>query len=406
MKFKVLYILFIVSALLYGSWQIAGPLTMRHLFAGIMGIWCIFESKDLFFDKYLRLYFVFVFFYALSSFLTGYTIEFLHDFVGYVVVAYIAYWATMILKRKYGSLHVLVYTVIAIGLIDSIVTTSQAFHLPIFDSLLARLRLTVDDEWFVSKQVREIDMMGVSIPGIFEGAVINGHFLVMSVLMSLSLQRYRVNIGGYIITAILFIGLFFCQQRAPFYLCIFLFGYIFYKTYVSGRDAPMKIVSWLVLVTIGVVSIVYLSPLLFSTGVRYSESISISEDARGIIYRNTIDWIIEHPLGNLYDLKQVKMPHNLFLNAFVYGGWIGGGLILIVLFGQLLLIAKILFKPTNPSNFFSIVLAVTYLGMTGNSMVHNISIVTGDAMTWIAWAAFYANVWSGDQTMKGWTKIL
>lgn len=391
MRYKIIYILFIVATLLYGAWHVLGPLSVRHIMTIIMGFICLIEYRRIYFDKYLGLYFIFVIFWGVSSFITGYPSEFFHDFVGYVVVAYVAYWATVLLKRKYNSLQVLFYVIIAIGLFDSAVTVSQAFHVPVFDSILARLHLTVDNEIYLSRLSREDDMMGFSIPGIFESSVYNGHFLIMSTLFSLSLQKYRFRPIGMIITAFLFIGLFFCQQRAPLFVSLLLFFFVVYKTYISGRNIWTKTATLIVLSIIFVVLFVEYIPTLSLMGTRYTDGFSVKDDPRSAIYRFTIEWISNHPFGNLYELIQIKHPHNFFLNAFVYAGWIGGLFIIYNLFLQLVVVTKTLVKPINTSSFSILVLAVTYLGLTGNSMFHNISIVTGDAMTWITWAAFFVN---------------
>lgn len=394
MRYKILYVLFIVTTLLYGAWHVMGPLSLRHIMTIIMGFICLLECRRFYFDKYLGLYFIFVVFWELSSFITGYPSEFFHDFVGYVVVTYVAYWATVLLKRKSNSLQVLFYAIIAIGLLDSAVTVSQAFNVPLFDSILSRLHLTVDNEMYLSRLSREDDLMGFSIPGIFESPVYNGHFLIMSTLFSLSLQKYRFRPIGMIITFLLFSGLFFCQQRAPFFLSLLLFLFVVYKTYISGRSI------WIKTVTITVLSIVFMvfigeySTVLSSMGTRYDDGFSVKDDPRSAIYSFAIEWISNHPFGNLYELIQIKHPHNFFLNAFVYAGWIGGLFIIFDLFIQLVLVIKTLVKTINTSTFSSLVLAATYLGLTGNSMFHNISIVSGDAMTWITWAAFFVSVHS------------
>lgn len=390
MKFKLLYAIFIIAILLYGSFRIADTsLTLRNLFALIMGFACWMKTKKLYMDKYLLLYFIFVFFFGISSIATGYVIDFLHELIGFVFVAYIAYWATIIIIRKYNSLSILVYVIIGIGVFDSLVTVSQVFYIPFFDSLLKSLYLGVSNDVFIEKQLIERDLMGISIPGIFDTAVRNGHFLILSTLLSLYVQKNGFKLLGYLITVVMLVGLFFCQQRAPFFISGVLLIYVFYKLYGSGKSGVKKIILTGIIVTVLWGGVTTFMPMLLSGDFRFSEGLESSE--RRDIYTNTINWILEHPLGGIFDVRKIVSPHNFFLNAFVYAGWLGGWFMVIDLFLQMLLLFKNLRVSDNNLKFSTVVLISAYLGLTINSMVHNVSIVTGDALTWISWAAFYAN---------------
>ena len=231
MKYKIVYLLFLVSAFLYGSFHVAGPVTLRHVATILMFAVCLIESKSIYIDKYLKGYFVFVAFWLISSLATGYIIDFFKDFIGYVFVAYVGYWATVILKKKYDSLHLLVYALVFIGMFDAVVTACQSLYIPVFDSFLERLHLGIVDEDFLSKQTRGINMMFIAIPGLYGTPVNNGHYLLISFIASFALQRRRFRPVGHMFSIVILVGLFFCQQRGPFYVGVLLFVFILYATY-------------------------------------------------------------------------------------------------------------------------------------------------------------------------------
>ncbi len=401
--YKVTYILFLLSAFLYGSLPI-GPLTLRQIMAVIMFIVCFIKDKRFYVDKYLKVYFIFVAFWFFSSFATGHIMDFLHDLVGYVFVAYVGYWAIIILKRKYNALHILVYTLVFLGVFDALVTVTQSLYVPVFDSFLERLHLGIVDEEFLAKQARGVDMIGISIPGLYGSPVTNGHYLLVSFIASFALQRYRFKPLGYVFSVIIFIGLFFCQQRGPFYVGILMLFFLLFKSYFTERPPVVKTLFLLFVAIIGVLVIPsYIENLSL---LESRMTLDAGEDSRTVIYSNTFDWIMDNPLGGFYVLHEIKDPHNFFLNAFVYGGWLGGLFVIYVLFIQLKSIVKTCMGKVNEQTYLTFILAVAYLGVTGNSMVHNISIITGNIGTWMVWAAFLANYQSRDQEMKGWKLLL
>ena len=66
--YYLLYLIFLISSILYGSLYI-GPVTPRQIMSVVMIVVCIKEGY-LFFDKYAKLYFGFVFFYLVACFST------------------------------------------------------------------------------------------------------------------------------------------------------------------------------------------------------------------------------------------------------------------------------------------------------------------------------------------------
>ena len=113
---------------------------------------------------------------------------------------------------------------------------------------------------------------------------------------------------------------------------------------------------------------------------------------RGEIYVQTTDYLMNHPfVGGYHRFARTygMAPHNLFLNAFIYGGFVGGFAILLILLWQVKPLWRVLTKKIekiNPVCFFA---GLAYLAFTLNSLGHNRSVVTGDEMLWMLWALFY-----------------
>ena len=120
--------------------------------------------------------------------------------------------------------------------------------------------------------------------------------------------------------------------------------------------------------------------------------IGINDSDREKNYGLTINYIMDHPIiGGSHRLHAMYniYPHNLFLLAFCYGGFLGGFAIMLILFWQAKPLWRVLRRKvadTNPVCFFA---ALAYLAYTLNSMVHNRSIVTGDEVIWMLWGLFY-----------------
>lgn len=83
-------------------------------------------------------------------------------------------------------------------------------------------------------------------------------------------------------------------------------------------------------------------------------------------------------------------PHNFFLNALITGGLFGGSAIIIMVFMQIVYIIKGVMRYKNDitSWIFGSVFFAAFL----DSLVHNISLCTGDIFAWIAWTAFEGNI--------------
>ena len=106
--YYLLYLIFLISSILYGSLYI-GPVTPRQIMSVVMIVVCIKEGY-LFFDKYAKLYFGFVFFYLVACFSTGGFDIALRNLLSYYLVAFVGYQSTRMIISKYrGARFVLFF---------------------------------------------------------------------------------------------------------------------------------------------------------------------------------------------------------------------------------------------------------------------------------------------------------
>ena len=176
---------------------------------------------------------------------------------------------------------------------------------------------------------------------------------------------------------------------------LFIVAYILVTSYVFDNVDTLVNLFCTALIFIAIILIIVFGrPLFYDSilddGFRYSESsFSIKEDARSHIWSEAWDFIQSTPVGGIfyYTNTHIKMPHNFFLNAFIYGG-IFGGLFLITLFvEQMIIVLKILIQKLSANNILSLVFAGAYLAYSINTMTHNSSLADGNLLVWLLWGA-------------------
>ena len=125
---------------------------------------------------------------------------------------------------------------------------------------------------------------------------------------------------------------------------------------------------------------------------------------RDSIYAHAMEYIGENFFfGGIFKLFDTRgfAPHNLFLNAWIYGGIIGFVAIVVLTWKQCVAAVKTVLSKINQSTVPVLVVSLAFLCFTANSMLHNVSVVTGDAVVWMLWAG----VVFGSQMQKASLKL-
>ena len=389
MRYKIAYIVFLISIIFYTNFRVVGFITPRHIMTIMMFFICVFEDKRVFMDKYFRWYLLFIFCFGFSSLITNYFASFLKFFIAYYFVAYVAYWATMILIKKHSGTAVLVNTIVVLGILNALSTIGQFYEIGIFNRIPEIMRINVSEE-FLELTEEADELIGFSLPGLFSGAVSNGYFAMTATLLSLWYQRKRFSLIRLIPWGIGMIGLYVTQQRAPFFITVALSLYILFKVMGknSGGLTPLIRLAFVVGVVFGAS---YFLAFISSGEMRYSRGMQDSD--RSDLVRATWNYLSSHPVfgGRFHSQAHgLRPPHNLFFNAWLYGGLLGLLIVVGLTIKQVILVAKQAIGKSFLENYSKTIFGLAFLAYTANSMVHNQSIVTGDAVLWILFGAFLA----------------
>ena len=388
--FKGLYVFFVIAIVFYGNAHVFGGVTPRHIAAIAMII--AFAKKESHFalNNIICLYLLFILCFGVSSSVTGYSIEYLTFLFSNYMVSLVAYWATRILIIRYNGIGTFLNLFIVLGVLDSLITICQTFGIALGDDLMQWFHLYSSQE-FMEELNEERAEDGLSLmmhvmPGAFNNGVANGYFLMTTGVISLKLLIQRFEIIRLIPWLICTLGCICVQERSPIVILIVLSFYVFYKFMVS--EEKISKLTFIVSL-IAIISSVY--KFFFRFGSRIAE-VGFEDKGRVGIYNNAMNYYFDHLfIGGFYQFtsEYSTAPHNLILNAFIYGGVIGGFAIVAILFMQFKPIVEFLRGKINGLRRLCFITAIAYIAYTLNSFLHNRSIVTGDVMIWMLWAAFY-----------------
>lgn len=393
-SFKIFFVLFVIATIFYSTLQIAGIITPKQLFAVVMFVVCIAMEGRVEVNRYLTIYFVFILFFGLSSLFTGYFYEFLGKLIGQYFVAYVAFWATKILVCKFDGSHVLLNTLIVMGVLDAIITIFQAYGIELGNSLLSIMRLSNALDYLDVHDVESRDFLELVMPGMFSSGVYNGYYLMTVGLLSLYPQFKKINYILLFSWAIMLFACFCTQQRGPLLVMVVLSIFVFYKVLRTRTSSLFRIIVILIF------SIIIFFALRFSYGLimngesRMAE-LGIDATGRDFIYSFAWNYYLDHPIfGGYFYLSDNYgiAPHNLILNALIYGGLFGGLAVISLAVKQIKPIIGALINNNSSVNHTAFIVGIGYLAFTLNSFLHNKSLVTGDAMLWMLWAVFYSEV--------------
>lgn len=417
-SFKGLYVAFVIAVVFYGQVRMMFGLTPRHIAIVVMFIACARQGISFPLGRIMKAYLLFVFTFVVSATLTGYLSQLL---ITYYIAACTGYWATKILVIKYNDAKLLLNTIIILGVINAVVTIGQMVGLPFTDQLVSSFHLKLPEKYLdkLSREGGEDMALMLTRPGLFNSAVYNGYFLMTTGVASLLLLVRKLQLKRLVPWIIIVVGCICVQERGPIIILGVLSAFAFYKILI------VKKLKYFFLMTLFGLALYLLSGLVSSTmlqanqddggsrvvammyedddeqGAGYYSSmlresrfaeLGLEDTGRSDIYEQTTDYLMDHPfIGGYHRLVHMynMAPHNLFLNAFIYGGIVGGVAILFILFWQVKPLWRVLRRKivrTNPVCFFA---GLAYVAFTLNSLAHNKSIVTGDEFLWMLWAGFY-----------------
>lgn len=383
--FKYFYVIFLVSAILYGSTYI-GFLSIRQLSTLIMLVLLIRERVVFKVDKVIKCYFGFLIFFFFSSINEGVVGTFLKDLVANYFVALVGYQATIVLITKYNAEVYLINTMVGIGVFSSVLTVLQYNGFGIVANIiLDSLMIPLTELEFLERMLESGDIMSnIALSGAFVSPVPNGYYLSLAGVLALypviKADNFINKVFSLVIWALIFYGSFCCQQRLSFVMLIIISAFVF--LILKGHFR-------------------YLIYILFFIGVNWVVSnfdsidlgrfASFEDENRKSIYSMGMAYLSDNILfGGISGFREKTggiSPHNLFINALAYSGIFGALFIFYIVIVQLkrCFNFKVLLKPSVLN-----IVIMGYLAITANSLTHNSSIVTGDIYFWVMWGAIVA----------------
>lgn len=357
-----------------------GPVTGRQIATAIMLLTLVFKKVEIPSDKSLKYYVIFLISFAFTSLFSNNLDSYFHDLLGFYLVAFIAYISTRQVVNE-NHLSLVIFLFIGIGVINSIFTILQ-FNGNDYAFYVSDLFKVISDVNIDSYDV----YINNSLPGLF-GQVMNGYFCLITTIISYYvIFRYKYFLR-FIPCALCFIASFLCQQRAPFYINIAILVFFVFKVFkeVSVYKKFKFFVLFFIFIAIVIPNIIDFTS---ESQMRYSE---LGKDltGRNLIFNDNISYLGNHIFtANIYEYMNIYngMPHILPFNMFIYAGFCGGLVLVIMLIKHVLSIFDCVRIKLNNSNIAHVLFSLALLGHILNSSSHNESFVAGSALYWILYA--------------------
>lgn len=406
--FATVTIVMAFLALLFtGSNLRIGGIMLRYIFALLLLADAMFLMLKIFFDKTLVLFLAFIVFLGLSCFATGHISEFISQlYYSYFLALLSSVFVMALLRRDPSFVKYITYLILAIGAFDVIVTYSQfVFNDDWYRPIEEMFKLPVWEAYEdLGYKFSSIEVMDSTLPGILGNGVYNGYFLSVCAVLSMVFVIRTKKSLLYVIPFFFILGGFFCQQRAPLFISIFVIGMISLRLLKEFSNFS-RVILFIFLSLAAMIAISILSDFSELFNLRYS-STGLDSTGRTTISANALDYIMDHPIiANFYELVELKghAPHNLFLNAYVYGGIFSFIIIMYILYLQTKTFLVIVRNEVAGVNAYYYVFAWSWAAFTLNGLAHNRSIITGDYMVWMIWGVMAAapTLYVKHQTKKG-----
>lgn len=379
MLYSIFYSLYIIATVVFGGVYIAGPFTIRHIAVAMMIVYAMTHSKSLPKEKAMAAYILFIVCLGISDISYGYTESFFKYLFAHYLVCYVSYWATLILIEKTRSIATFIYTFTAIGIASGALVMLQ-YHDVYWAFIIPDILRTFTEEDMEQLSSFGGLIEGQSLPGLFN-RVDNGYYIAIATIASLYFYSKSRKIITLCAWLFLLVSLYMVQQRAALFIGLFL-SIVFLVKELSRR----QILLILILVAMGGFAFLYQNSDIISTleDSRYMQGADTS--SRHEHWNVTIDYIMENPLnanGNDFDKKHPTLAaHNLFLNAYLSCGLIGGSIVLFVftiLCYRSFKVYKIRDK-IRPEYYLT---TLAFLSFNFISLTHNNSLVNGNIVFWI-----------------------
>lgn len=374
-------------SIVFGASIYLGPATPRQYSVVLMSAFLMCNRSKLMlrYNNLLVLYSIFLFFYGVSCFVENRFSDYIRELIAYYAVAIICFFSTILYYRKYNNFEAPLKILYLSGLLNTLVNGLQYVNHPI-GMALGILFVNQDNGQKLSMFSHLSDGdTGSMLFGLLGDPVLNGYFSMLIPLLALYMIKKTTGltkIFNWLSFFVTLVMLFLIQQRGPFVIALLLSIFIVMRKYNIRKY--FFVISFIVTISLLFVLPVILESSIFTN----SRFASDEEDSRSLLYAEAISFVLSNPIYggvNGYISYSHNMPHNVIFNAFIYSGIIGGICILKMLYEQ----SKIVFRNIKKNE--TIFVTLLFSAYTLNGLVHNPSLVTGDALLWILWGMTFTS---------------
>lgn len=389
---KVFYLFFVIAISFGGNFHL-GIVTPRQIAAVFMTLICAIHFSVIknYINKYVFLYLFYLLFVAISSYYDNSIDKFLRNLVAQNFVAIACYGSIIYYYHKTHSFNVILYCLLFCGIINMVVCLLQYVGNPVGFQL--GYMFIGADEVMANRHMEQLmDGTGSGyLLGMRGDAVHNGYFqMIMPFLLTYTYLRcskknmiYKAVF--YILLLFLFVTILLIQERSCILFSLGVYGIFVYKNF-KKVSSERKIATVFLIAIFALILYSYVYEIIDSY-LQNSRFENRDDNLREALLNNTLTYIENNPLlGGMASFmrKTGFPPHNIFLNAFVEAGIFGFILSIIIYVGQLKTTKKIIGQPQTE------MIAYTFIAYSLNSLLHNDSILSGDAIAWMLWGMIFA----------------
>jgi len=381
-------ILFVISVIVFNSYNI-GPFTVRVYATIAMSLYLLYNGIAFgrrqsipITNSYIKLYAAFLGIFLLCLIANGEITEFdyFKRLFAYHVVCFVAFYAIYLKVNDRDQILLISVSLLAIIFANSVITVLQASG----NSLAWAIgeRLSPIEE--VEDQANNYDtIVGISIiSGIFGDVVRNAYYLTSLVPLTIFLfkhNKFLVRFFAIIIYIIGLLAIFFTQQRAAFY--IFVFVLMLYLLATSVK----KPIYWALSILVLFFSWSYIES--FFSDFDFGRLLNTDNSDRIYIWKVAYDFVPDHIFWGgpvEFQRKAGLSAHNLFFDSIIFSG-IGGFITLMIFTIKIgLMCAKTTVEYIkNRCSLMTFSLAMSMTACTLYGFTHNTSVLTGEVIVFI-----------------------
>jgi hypothetical protein len=395
-----LLITLLIASVLFGGF-IIGPFSIRiYISILIFGV-VLFMYRSLKYTTEIYLYLAFILFFLLALLINGeiLTFDFFKYFFGRYFICIVSFFVFLTLIDKKSQIDLILKYLLLIGIFNFIISTFQFFGFEFAWAVPGLFNKGIDEnEKFMLLSDRSSGL-GVGVSGLFSNIVSNGYMSATFFFGALYYHSLFKSLLFKVISTILIFCMLFTvfetQQRLMFIVCCLAFVHYLIPF------KKMRLFGFMLFLLVSLY--VYISPNVILTSDDVGRVGNFNDADRLVIYSLGFDFVINNIFwGGIEKFAEnlringylINSSHNFFLNAFIYGGLLGGitisYLFFRMLFKSFYFIKIATFDADKSLSYFISLMIIAFLL---NSLTHNSSLVTGEEKIWIYFALLIKSIY-------------